>query len=411
MSARPKASLLLGALLVALLSACETRDATNPFDPENPHTEGTPALLNAQARDGVVDLDWDLSGYDGVSAVRVLRKTPAASEHLLFEQPGRGAGSFHDDGLINRLEYSYRLELQDRHGAWVATVPDSARPGSSQVWVLDIVAGGVLRLAPDGRDVDYRILGSNQLLDLAVDADGSLWVADYFAGFIYHSSLNGDRLDEIELAGANTVGLDGEDLWVGSFLDRRVVRLARDGRVLSSDPEAGRVEDLLALGNGEGAWVASRDSTVSHLTASGVAWRRRDFVWPIAVAADSVGPIFVADRATDKVSAIARDGSSVTQFPASFSLPVDLAIDGAGGLWVADSERGALVHLNDAGTEIGAVELGPIESVTRDRATGELWVTAGSSGQVFRLDPDGTPRTRLRLSGRPIRVEGRWSAN
>ena len=44
----------------------------------------------------------------------------------------------------------------------------------------------------------------------------------------------------------------------------------------------------------------------------------------------------------------------------------------------------------------------------RDPTSGELWVTAGDAGRVYRLDRDGRVRVNLRVGGRPVRVDGRW---
>ncbi|MBK8231312.1 MAG: hypothetical protein IT349_03255 [Candidatus Eisenbacteria bacterium] len=400
---------LVAALLAGgLLSGCETRDPKNPLDPNNPDTGGTPALLNAIAEDAAVELRWDLGPLQDVSGVRVIRGSSAAGEHTLLEESGRGSGAFRDAKLINLLEYHYRLEIRDPRGRWMATLPDSARPGPAEPWVIDLVNGGLLGLSPDGRDRRTRLLGSRQLLDLAVVSDGSLWVADYFRGELLHLRPSGEGIEVIEQPAVNAVVLEEEWLWTGSFLGGQVSRLRADGSVAFIDSSAGRVEDLFRPAGETGVWVAARDSLVSRIGFDSVRFRLRSFVWPVALAADSLGVLYVADRGAAEVYRVARDGSSVTPLALGFVQPVDLAADGAGGVWVADPGRGELIHIDAAGLEERAIALGPVDSVTRDPALRELWVTAGNAGMIYRLDDRGEVRVRNRTGGRPVRVDAAW---
>lgn len=399
---------LVHVAVVALFAGCETRDPSNPFDPHNPDTGGVPAVMNARAQDGAVELSWDRNALRGARSVRVYRGSASAGERLIATEAASGSGLLRDSSLINRIDYRYRLEAEDAKGRWLATQPDSARPGASLVWCVDVVGGGFLRVTPDGRDLVARRGTAAQYLDLVVDTDGSLWLADYYGGRIEHRSPLGDPVEALEVAAPNALVLDGADLWVGSFLGGVVERRARDGRVAFVDSLAGRVEDIGTAGEGRGVWVASRDSVVTRLERDRVLFRARDFVWPVAVLTDSAGGAFVADRARGEVSRISPEGA-VAALPAHFDTPLDLAPDGVGGLWVADRGRSALVRLDATGAEMFAVAIDRAESVTRDPMSGELWVAAGDAGRIVRLDADGRVRSNLRSGGRPIRVDGRWA--
>src|SRR6185295_5867493 len=85
---------------------------------------------------------------------------------------------------------------------------------------------------------------------------------------------------------------------------------------------------------------------------------------PQAVAVDGAGNIFVADTGNNRIRKIAADGTVTTvagngnagfsgdggpATAAALNVPVDLAVDGAGNLYIADSVNNRIRKVSPAG--------------------------------------------------------------
>ena len=60
---------------LAFVGGCASREHTNPFDPDNEETNGSPNLLVATAGDERVTLEWDLEEFQDLRLVRVRRRS------------------------------------------------------------------------------------------------------------------------------------------------------------------------------------------------------------------------------------------------------------------------------------------------------------------------------------------------
>jgi hypothetical protein len=409
--------------VVCVIPGCASRERTNPFDPDNPDTGGTPALLRVLADDRSVHLRWDLSGFEGVRQVRILRQPEGGAEETAYFYDGAGPGAELDSLVENGRTTAYRLEVGAQPTP-LSTAVVQATPGGSEPWVGDASGGGVVRLTPDGRGVLFRAESGRDLVGLAMEEDGSLWAADYGYDAVIRIARDGERREVFDLEGANTLAVDAADgrLWVGSFDQRTVFLLEGDGRIDWADPGAGLVENVRAAPGG-GAWVASRDHTVSLLREGAVLFREDDFAWPLGLACDRAGRAWVTDRDTSGVhphGGVYRyepGGVRREKSPVLFSSPRDVEPDGDDGAWVADPELrgGGVAHLDRSLHEQGFVPCPGAEAVAWDPVNRRLWVCRPTAGrlEVFVAAPGGAGEemrhfVSLYVGGRPVVVRGAW---
>lgn len=404
-------SLALG--LASGLGGCTSREADNPFDPENPDTHGNPPLLDAVAGDGEVRVSWEATAFSDLAGVRLLRRRGTDPEVTLYQTSGEGSRLILDREVTNGTRWSYRLELTPLRGEPVYTASDVATPGSAEPWVGDAL-GGLVRLSPDGRDLVLRIDPGGSVLDLEVGFDGSVWAADYGLGALLHFDNQGQPLEARNLYGATAVAFDRRSglLWAGSFLDQSVVLFSRNGLEQRRFDSVGPVEDVAAAPD-SGVFVAARVTGVSRYTGRGLLWRRSEYSRAVAVVPRVDGFCWVVDRVGRTVTLIGPEGNQEIRFASED--PAGACSDGLVGCWVADPARRGVLHLNAMGSEDYFLQLGAAESAVWDPVGRRLWVALPGEGRVAVADsidldrPERAPSiTSIRLGGRPGRVAGYW---
>ena len=400
------------AILLLIGGGCSSRDPSNPFDPDNPETDGTPDLLRAFALDNQVELRWDPGRLEDAEAVRLTRGSGGAPDEMevLVEQTGAGAGVFLDQPVPNDSTYSYSLQVLAPGQEWIETEPDLATPGASEPWIGDATGGGLLRLTPDGRDLRFRVETGRDLLDLQIDSNGEVWAADYANGQILRFSRDGEIRTAWDYSGSNTIAIDplSAEIWIGSFDQQQVVRFDRAGTTRFRFENAGLVEDLSPGFFPEGGiWLAARFSGVTRIVRDQVETRWQEFEWPVAISPDPEGWVWVIDRQRRSAARILAD-DRVVWSDAVMNDPKDGCLDGEGGFWIADSCRGGLIHLDPEGHESEFLAVGAVDSVTLDPRRGLLWLVYREQSRIAVIDRTGRELARADVTGRPVKVEGFW---
>lgn len=395
----------------ALAGGCAERERDNPFDPRNPVTGGQPPAIGALAGDARIDLSWDLTAFDDIVQVGLERAEPTGPPQLLAGSLEL-QGSLADEDVANGTTYAYQLVLETRNGARVTSIADRATPGASRVWVADALGLGVARLTPDGRDLLGRYAVGAAFLDLTLDLSGSIWAADFFGGQIVQLNRDGGIVRVLERPGANTLVHDpfSAQIWVGSYLERSVSRYSVvDGRLNLELPTVGATEDLeVEPFPGSGLWVGTRDAGLLRVSGDRVTTRWEEFLWPVALARDPAGVLWVVDRGAPAVSRLLVASDEIRTGTAFLVDPRDCALDGVGGLLVADPGRGGVVHLDSAGAEVAFWELAAASAITRDPLRDLYWVVFREVQEIGVYDREGREQARGEVTGSPVKVEGFW---
>lgn len=246
---------------------------------------------------------------------------------------------------------------------------------------------------------------------LAVDRQGNIIVAD----------LGGPTIRVVTPAGLVTTIAGRTDIGVrrdGIGLDARFtgpfgVAVDRAGTIFVADPEDSTIRQI-DTGRRVTTLAGRADSAGS---ADGSAADAR-FYYPAGVAVDLAGNTYVADGHNHTIRKIARSGLVTTLAGAArqrgsadgpgsaarFNFPSDVAIDGAGNLYVTDQDNFTVRKISPAGevrTLAGQVgnpgwDDGPGRSARFNRLSG---IAVDAAGNVFVADTDGPTVRKITPDG------------
>ncbi len=396
---RPARALLIVAAALAL-AGCSQRDRSNPLDPANPQTGGRPSGFNAIAGYASVQLQWNPQPELGVDGFQVYRRLPGDSlwRPLGGPQPS-SASRFLDSGLVNGERVRYRLDWWIDGAPAGRPVEDEATPGPLRPWVADPGAGAVLRLSPDGRDVNFTQTSFGVVGRIAVDPiDGWVWASDTFDGIVWSYdpfSRLAVAIPGVSRPDAMAISPFDHSVWVCD-LAGGVSHFRRDGSV----PTPGRLAPIdgpaaIAANPADASiWVVERGGNrLRHFAANGTPLGAANVGAPSRVAVDSLTRVaWVTSYELGRIWRVGEAGQIVDSTSVA-SGPIGIAIDRPHGLaWVADDRGGRLLglDLNSLAVRVTTTAAGAPYDVAVDEATGEVWALSRSSRAVTRLAPDGT---------------------
>jgi len=289
---------------------------------------------------------------------------------------------------------------------------DVAVDASGNVWVLDRGRDRVEEFDAEGRYVSgFGSEGSgdgelNQPEGLALDSHGDVWIADTSNNRVEEFSAAGEYLESFGVHGTKPgqlrspagIALDGGYVWVADTGNSRLERYSEtgeyEGTVATKGSDSGQVSEPegLAVDAKGNVWVADWSNTridefneaggyVKEIGSEGTPGGGS--IYPDGIAVDG-GDILVGDVANDRVVEFSEEGEYLAQFGSvggdtgqfDFDVPMGLAVDSHGDVWVADSG-------NDRVQEWLASPAAPSSvsppSVTGEAVAGEtLTATAGS---------------------------------
>ncbi|HTW42954.1 MAG TPA: LamG-like jellyroll fold domain-containing protein [Solirubrobacteraceae bacterium] len=353
----------------------------------------------------------------------------------------------------------------------LATATNSQGSASSVSAATGVVtAGGVYYLSQFGE----AGAGAGQLrfpADVAVDADGDVWVADAGNNRIEEFSPTGEYLRQLGTAGSGegqlqdptALALDSAgDVWVADAGNHRVDEFSEHGEYIRSLGTLGTGEGQLEyLGgialNGHGdVWVSDTSNgrleefspEGEHLASIG-GGLESPLHQPKGLAVSPNGDIWVADNGNASIDEFSEAGELLLQFHPSeggateggSSSPGGLALDGDGDVWVTDRFTDRVKEFNEHGqyvTEFGSEGsgMGQFEFETDgERASGlaissdgDIFVTDTENNRVeeWKTSPPAPANTSLPVvtgatvagltlgasegawSGEPVRYEYQW---
>ncbi len=234
--------------------------------------------------------------------------------------------------------------------------------------------------------------------DLAIAADGSLYVVDSDNHRIQHLSPSGDALHVWGSFGDVTSGTAPG----GTFNQPWGIGLGPDGSVYVADTWNHRVQKFTADGKFLTTWGYF-----------GQAEQPEAFWGPRDVAVDAKGRVFVTDTGNKRVVVFDSDGRYITQFggggfgPGQMDEPVGLAIDQEGLIYVADTWNQRIQVFQESEenlfTPFRSWELQAWYGQSLDN---KPYIAVDPRGFVFAADPEGYRVLQFTLTGEAVRSWG-----
>lgn len=207
----------------------------------------------------------------------------------------------------------------------------------SQAGVMTTLAGGDTQGTTNGTGAAASFVGP---FAIAVDASGNAYVADYFANMIRKVTASGVVTT---LAGSGNAGNQNDIGTAASFRNPTGVAVDASGNVYVADNNNNVIRKITSSGV---VTTFAGSGTSGSTDGAGLA---ASFNQPYCVAVDRAGTLYVTDLGNSLirkispagvVTTLAGSGSPGTAdgvgAAASFNFPMGVAVDGAGYVYVAD---------------------------------------------------------------------------
>jgi sugar lactone lactonase YvrE len=242
------------------------------------------------------------------------------------------------------------------------------------------------------------MVGFGSLAGVAVDSAGNVYVADFGNNIICKVTAAGVMTTLAGAAGAfgSTDGTGAAARFSGPF----GVAIDSTGNVYVADQGNSTIRKVTTAG--VVTTLAGTAGTVGSADGTGSAAR---FGGPISVAVDSTGNVYVADRGNSTIRKVTTAGvvttlagtagafgsADGTGADARFSGPIDVAVDSAGNVYVADSNNFTIRKVTPAGvvtTLAGTAGMtGSADGTGADaRFSSPTGVAVDSAGNVYVAD-------------------------
>jgi len=352
------------------------------------NSDGLPGRLNSPFS---LAVDANNNFYIGDVGNCNIRKLTTSGLSVLLG--GRGCFIYADDGTISFSTFSDSTN---------PTKVIADRSGSLYLVKAEAAFASISRLEPDGKlnVLPFMAAGTARL---AIDTDGSVFEANSSAGVINKYDKSGSRTvfasglrTQLEFLSNNTlaIALGGDGtLYVADKLTHFIRKISAGGQVttLAGTGVAGAVDAIgasaqfnspsaIAVDNAGNVYIADeRNYTIRKITPSGMvstlagtagvngsidgAGAAARFQRVVDVAIDRAGAIIVADTGSNSIRRISPDGVVTTiagvlpikgsgdgaALTARFNSPSGIARDNGGNIYLADAGNLTIRKLNSSG--------------------------------------------------------------
>ena len=282
----------------------------------------------------------------------LIRKVSAGGVVSTVAGVGTGVGSADGTGDSARFNFPYGVAVDGSGTVYVADSNNCTIRAISREGVVSTLAGSPgISASVDGAGAAARFEGPE---GVAVDGAGNVYVADYdtirtitpkgivstLAGLAgAHGSADGIGA-AARFYGAVGVAVDGAgNVYVADSNNETIRKITPDGAVTTLAGHAG------VLGSSDGAGAAA-----GFRTPAGVAVDSAGNIYVADQANETIRKITAAGAVTTLVGAAGADGSADgTGGAARFAGPVGVAVDGMGNVYVTDTENRTVRKVTPSG--------------------------------------------------------------
>jgi uncharacterized protein (TIGR03437 family) len=362
------------------------------------------AALNAEVhspQDVAVDSSGNVYIADTLNAA--IREITVSNNQISTIAGNGTVGYSGDGGLATSagLIQPYAIALDSRANVYIAEPPDGRirELTVSNKFINTVVGNGVLGFAGDGGPAVKAEI--NLASGVAVDSSGNLYIADAFNNRIRKVDTGG-VINSIAGSGVFSYSGNGGPATSAQLFAPHAAAVDLNGNLFIADTSNNVVREVTSKGvittiAGTGTAGSSGDNgpaTAAQLNL------------PLGVAVDVSGNVFVADSANARVRKISNgtitayagngtpgySGNGGSATAATLNTPVGLAVDKSGNLYIADqgnnvvrmvSAAGIITTFAGNGTQGYSGNGGPAASA---QLNGPQGVTVDSSGNVYIAD-------------------------
>jgi len=380
--------------------------------------DGGPATSARLADPSGVAVDPAGNLYIADSSNHRVRKV--SSDGLITTVAGNGTQGFSGDGgPATSAELNWPLGV--------------ATDATGNLYIADYASNRVRKVSPNGTITSVGYVtpfpgggggfwspALSEPWSVAVDSAGNLYIADFGHSRVLKVSSGGSIISAV---GSGTIGFSGDGGPAAGAQLKNPAGVALDaaGNLYIADQGNYRVREVSADGI---ITSIAGNGTKSFSGDGGLAARAR-LLYPVGMAVDRTGNVYIADTANNRVRRISSNGIIVTvagggtaglgdggpATSAQLKNPVGVALDAAGNLYIADqvnyrvrkvSASGIIITVAGNGTQGFSGDGGPATSAQLYYPTG---VAVDGAGNLYIAD-SGNNRVRKVSSGVITTVAG-----
>jgi sugar lactone lactonase YvrE len=314
--------------------------------------------------------------YVADSGNNVIRKiTPAndgTGEVTTLAGPPTGEAGFTDEAPAAAAQFNGPASVAvDASGTnvYVTDVLNVRIRKIAAGFVSTIAGNGQTGNNPDPSPIPGRVASFNAPAGIAVDNAGNIYLAD----------KGNNRIRQITPAGIvspaagnlnGTAGNVDGDLSTATFSAPAGIAIDASGTLYIADGGNNRIRQITFSGVSTGVVSLLAGSIPGNMDGAPAA---AQFKSPTGIAVDAVGNVFVADQGNNRirqigimvtVSTLAGNGTAgmvnATGAAAQFNSPLDVALDAAGNIYVADCTNHQIRKITPGGSVITLAGIGPV---------------------------------------------------
>jgi uncharacterized protein (TIGR03437 family) len=402
--------------------------------------DGGSALSVALSQPEGIALDSAGNVYFADAAVHRVRKITANG--LIQTVAGTGVAGFSGDGgpaSAALLNQPYGLAFDTSGNLYIADLGNArVRKIGTDGTIQTVAGGGALPATGTGQGGPANITQLAQPRDVAVDADGSLYISDFGANQVYRVTTDGTLS---LMAGTGVAGFSGVatsallaqlnapaglavdptgDLYIADS-GNNCVRKVYNGviiTVFNTPAPTGVSLDSTGIFLTSGVFVSEIPSggILTTLAGSGTApyfggdggpATAAQLYSPSGIAVDSNGNWYIADTSNNRIRMVTPAGVistfAGTGAAAQLNAPSGIAIDASNNLYIADTGNNDVLEITPAGaiTTIASQLNNPV-SVAVDMQE-SVYIADSGNNRIVRVAADGTASTFAKIMG-PLAV-------
>jgi sugar lactone lactonase YvrE len=309
-------------------------------------------------------------GVDSAGNVWVASQVSVAS---LFSP--LGAPLFAQGITGSGLGYSWGLAVDANNDAWITNYPVPGEVAGNTVSVFNSSGASV------AGSTGYSTGAYTYPNGVAIDTDGSAWVADYGDSELTHLSSSGQELSGSPYSSAQLTfpydaAIDAShNVWVSNQGGTTVTRVTQDGGQFTSYDCGGYGPEGLAIDQSGNVWVTIFDAnSICEISGAGTVLSRGGYTSaslddPDDIAIDGAGTVWISSYRSSSLTELAGSTASVpgTVLSPAGGLGTDaglleaysLAIDASGNLWVSNKGNSTLTEFIGLAAPVRTPLIGP----------------------------------------------------